>query len=53
MQCGKIIIHEAQTVIQYAASYVILLTSQLHQSPVQCLHFLGFDQRFYHLFKHF
>ena len=49
MQCGKIIIHEAQ----YAASYVILLTSQLHQSPVQCLHFLGFDQRFYHLFKHF
>jgi len=51
MQHGKIIMQEAETVIQRAGSYVILLTySRLCQSSVQCLHCLVFDERFYERF---
>jgi len=46
MQHDKIIIQETQTVIQQAGNYVILVASYLHQSPAQCLHSLGFDERF-------
>jgi len=49
MEHGKIIIHEAQAVIQYASSYVIFLNLHLCQSLTQCLQFAGFDERFYYI----
>jgi len=44
--------YRKHTVIQYAGSYVPLITSLRHQSHMQCLYSLGFDERFCRVFKH-
>jgi len=53
MQNGKSKTSQAQTVIPYAGSYVILLTSRLRRSPAQRLHSLRFDQLLCHVLKLF